>query len=296
MDLTLVILAAGLASRYGSLKQIDPVGQNDEILLDYSIYDAIQAGFSKTILVVNPQSQQLLQAHLNSLFGSKIQISYAIQDPNDLPLDLDISFRQKPWGTGHALYTARNYIDSPFVVINADDFYGRSSFETISDYFQQSLPRDFCALVTYKLKNTLSDFGQVSRGVCIVDNDKLIDILEHHHVKKIDDLTVSATLNDLPITLDPDTPVSMSFYALSPNIFSYADQIFTEFLQNLNGDPKKEFYLPTLITSYTKLTNTDIQTFLSHNQWFGMTYKEDKLSTQAHIQNLISQGIYPERL
>ena len=213
-DLTLLVMAAGMGSRYGGLKQLDPVGPNNETIIDYSVYDAIRTGFNKVVFIVREEFRSDFEKQITSKYADKIRIEFAIQDLNDIPEGFMCpNDRKKPWGTGHAILSASKIINEPFAVINGDDFYGRESFKLISDYYQ-SKANGF-AMVSYQLKNTLSNFGGVSRGICGLENGKLNTVSETHGILKVEENIIS----DQDIKLNKNAPVSMNYWGFHPSIF-----------------------------------------------------------------------------
>lgn len=243
--MTLLLMAAGSGSRYGKLKQFDDLGPAEEFLLEFSIYDAINCGFNHIVLVTKAENKEFLVNYLSPKLPSDIRLDVVVQDINDLPegTNIDTSERTKPWGTAHAVWSARHIIDSDFVIINADDFYGKQAFEGASDFVKNNGSKNTYAIVGYNLKDTLSEHGSVSRGVCSVEGDHLVSIEEH---TKIEDIDGVITDSDSGNTLDPDTIVSMNFWICNTSIFDYVETYFSHFLQIPENLEKSEIYLPLL--------------------------------------------------
>jgi UTP-glucose-1-phosphate uridylyltransferase len=292
-DLTLVILAGGLASRYGGIKQMDAVGPADEAILDYSVYDAIQAGFNKVVFILNKIIIQDFTEKYKDRFSNKIKAEFVIQDIDDIPVGFSApEGRQKPWGTGHAVRAARNYVNEPFAAINADDFYGREAFSTIAEYLTQNSPN--YAMYAYKLKNTLSEYGTVSRGVCKVNStNELISINENTAIQRVNSDKIASTQNP---DLSADTLVSMNLWAFLPDIFPIIEKTFDLFMQSNSQSLTSEFYIPTFIQHIIDKKIKPIDIISGNSQWFGMTYKSDREETKRSILKLIDMRVYPLRL
>jgi len=292
-NLTLVILAGGLASRYGGIKQMEAVGPSDEAILDYSVYDAIIAGFSKVVFVLNKAIIQDFTDKYINRFKNKIHVEFVIQDINDIPVGYTIpDKRQKPWGTGHAVRTVRNCVNEPFVAINADDFYGREAYIAAAGYLKQKTPN--YAMYAYKLRNTLSEYGTVSRGICKVNSIKeLINIEENTTIQQVNINTITSDQNK---NLNNETLVSMNFWLFFPEIFPIIENSFEIFMIANSQSLTAEFYIPTFIQHIieNKLKNIDV--IAGESQWFGMTYQADRKKTKQAILNLINKQIYPESL
>lgn len=298
MKPTLVILAAGIGSRYGGLKQMDVIGPSGETIIDYSIYDAIRAGFGKVVFVIRENIEAEFKAHFSNKFGDRLIVDYALQEINRVPAGLSYSLdRVKPWGTGHAVLVTAEKVHEPFAVINADDFYGASSFQLLADYLSK-LPLDATAhcMVGYQLDNTLSDFGYVSRGVCEVDEyGNLSGVTERTHIQRKNGGIVF-TENETEIPLLGTETVSMNMLGFSPGIFSYYKQYFEEFIQENSHQLKAEFYIPTVVNRVINEGKGTVKMLKSQEKWFGVTYKEDKTYAQNAVRKLIDAGVYPENL
>jgi len=295
---TLLVLAAGIGSRYGGLKQMDPVGPSGEIIIDYSIYDAIKAGFKKVVFLIREDLQEAFDEKFENL-KSKIEIDYAFQSM-DLPAGYpEVVTRKKPWGTGHAVLCAKDKIMEPFAVINADDYYGREAYQTIVNFLNTvdaSSSKLQFALVGYELQKTLSDFGQVSRGIGITnDSDELISITEYHGLFMRDGEIFYET-PDHELEEISSKNVSMNFWGFVPGIFQELEIQFKEFVLKNTSNPKAEFFLPSAVDRLIKSGKAVTKVIRSSSQWFGVTYKEDKPIVQREIKKLIDQNIYPSPL
>lgn len=296
MQPTLVILAAGMGSRYGGLKQLDPVGPNQEVILDYSVYDAIQAGFKKIVFVIKKSIESLFVEKIGNVYQDKIQIEYVFQELDALPSSFKCpEGRVKPWGTGHAILVAKEKIQEPFAVINADDFYGKTAFQVMSEYLQTMAHEssEFC-MVAYQLKNTLSDHGSVSRGVATIQNGHLVELNECGNVHREDGKIVFGKENQG--ILPNESPVSMNFWGFSPAIFDVLEKGFHTFLEEHLESEKGEFYITTSIDEEIQKNKIQVKILETNEQWIGVTFPEDKPIVVAKLQNIINQGIYPTPL
>jgi len=299
MKETLVILAAGMGSRYGGLKQIDTIGSNGESIIDFTIYDAIEAGFKKLVLIIKEEHKDIFEDHLVKKIRPFIEVEYAFQDINDLPNGIKVpEGRVKPWGTTHALISCRNILkEDPFVVCNADDYYGKDAFKKVMKFFHSDVnDKNFC-MVGYKVKNTLSDNGTVTRGVCKEDeNHNLAEIHEVSNIRWADkNGNVEAEENGAYSPLDPDTPVSMNFWGLTPNAITLLSEVFkNELPEGIKNNPiKYEALLPNHIGNIVKDKKANVKVLRSEDSWMGVTYKEDKPKVQEKIQALKDSGAYP---
>lgn len=296
---TLVVLAAGMGSRYGGLKQIDPVGPKGEVVLDYSVYDAIQAGFGDVVFIIRKDIEKDFREVMEPHFEGRIPIRYAFQGLEDLPEGFSLpEGRTKPWGTGHAMLVAREQVSGPFAVLNADDFYGRSAFQQIHDKLVEldGQPGKNC-MVGFELPKTLSEFGAVSRGICATDdNGYLKQIQECHQVERLEDGSYSATFEGEPKELNGSEVVSMNFWGYNPDVFDRLETSFKKFLSNLDNPEKGEFYIPILMDEMINEGWGSCEVMSSQDQWMGVTFPDDKPAVQAGIRALIEQGIYPESL
>ncbi|MBI66994.1 MAG: nucleotidyltransferase [Candidatus Marinimicrobia bacterium] len=290
-DITLLVMAAGMGSRYGGLKQLDEVGPSGETIIDYSVFDAIKAGFSKVVFIIRKDFEDEFKTKISNKFSNDIQVEFVFQDIHQLPTGFSLpEDRIKPWGTGHAVLCASNFIDGPFNAINADDYYGRESFKTIADYYNNG--NDSFSMVAFKLKKTLSDFGSVTRGLCTVNNDKLINVVETENLVK----SGSGITSNSDLDLNGDEPVSMNMWGFTPAIFDYLNKMFEVFLSKNIHDIKSEFLIPSVINDLINSGDELVQVLYSKSSWFGVTYKQDKSYVVQQIQNLVNSGFYPHKL
>ena len=290
-NITLLVMAAGMGSRYGGLKQLDNVGPSGETIIDYSVYDAIRAGFSKVVFIIRKDIEKDFRSKITDKYSDKIQIRFAFQDVNDLPNSFECPLgRKKPWGTGHAIFSARNLIDEPFVAINGDDFYGLESYEVISNYYRDG-GTDF-SMVAFQLGNTLSEFGSVTRGLCTVDNNSLQTVIETGDLKE----TISGISSDRDLRLDGSEPVSMNVWGFTPEIFNYLNEMFVDFLDEEGHDLTSEFLIPTVVNNLILTEAKKVEVLKTTSSWFGVTYQEDKAHVTNKINALINKRLYPKKL
>ncbi len=303
MDKTLVILAAGMGSRYGGLKQIDPVGPNNSIIIDYSIYDAIKAGFNKVVFIIKEENLKLFKEVVGDKVSKHIKVEYVFQSLDKLPGDFTVpAERVKPWGTAHAVYCCKGVVNEPFMVINSDDFYGRGAFDNIGTWADKT---DFSgdkykfAMSAYFLKNTLTENGTVSRGVCDVnEKGQLDDVIERTKIKRVDG-KIAYTEDEANWTVLPENSVcSMNCWGFPASFIDEIEKYFTEFLKNeVPGNPlKSEFFLPFLVRDMLKEDKCTVDVLETKDNWFGVTYKEDKPQVVASVKALVDNGEYPEDL
>ena len=300
MKSTLLIIAAGMGSRYGGLKQIDPVGPNGEIIIDYSMYDAIAAGFEKIVFVIRHYFEDAFREKIGSKFDGIAETAYAYQELEScldgfaLPSD-----REKPWGTSHAILVAKDVIDEPFAVINADDYYGPNSFRTIKQYLSDNTRnRDsqYC-MVGYKLENTLSECGTVARGVCECDDQMFLKgIVERTNIEKSNKGATHKDQMGEEHFLRGEQMVSMNLWGFGPSIFGLLEKQFKDFLKESGRDNKAECFIPTVIDNLIKEKQIRVKVLTTQDSWFGITYKQDMLAARECVRKLIEQGVYPERL
>jgi len=290
-DISLLIMAAGMGSRYGGLKQLDQVGPNGETIIDYSVYDAIKAGFTKIVFIIRDDFESQFKSQITNKYLDLIDLEFAYQDINYLPSGFSPpNNREKPWGTGHAILSAKTYINEPFVVINGDDFYGRESFKTIADYYQTE--ENHFSMVTFRLENTLSIFGGVTRGLCTIINEKLNTVVETSNLEKNNN-GVSSDNGEL---LKGDEPVSMNMWGFTPILFDYLEEKFINFLKEEGSELKSEYLIPSVINDLIQAGDESVHILNSSESWFGVTYKEDKPYVVGEIQKLIEKGVYPKKL
>ncbi|NOY46803.1 MAG: UTP--glucose-1-phosphate uridylyltransferase [Chlorobi bacterium] len=287
-------MAAGSGSRYGKLKQFDELGPAEEFLMEFSIFDAISVGFTHIVVITKAANQSFLQDYLSKRLPQGIALDVLVQDITDLPeaITLEVK-REKPWGTAHAVWTARKVINSDFVIINADDYYGKQAFEGAANFVKNNASNKTYALVGYNLKDTLSEHGSVSRGVCSVDDSHLISIEEHTKIEAVDGEIIDA---DSGRVLNPDTIVSMNFWICNPSIFNYIETYFSNFLQIPENLEKSEIYLPFVAQEMMANGLIDVHVISSNSEWFGVTYYEDKAEAVKTLQDLTNKNQYPTPL
>ena len=298
MKPTLFILAAGMGSRYGGLKQMDGLGPNGEAILDYSVFDALRAGFGKIVFVIRKDFEDDFRRVVLSKYEGKVQCELCFQSVDKVPAGCTYNpERTKPWGTNHAVLMGRELIREPFAVINADDFYGRESFEVLAKFLMSvdGKKGQYC-MVGYRVCNTLSENGSVSRGVCATDADGcLTDVVERTKIEKKGD-TIVFTEDGVDTPLEPNTPVSMNMWGFTPEYFQYSEDAFRKFLQEKGQELKSEFYLPTLVNDLILAGKASCRVLDTPSKWFGVTYSEDRPAVVAKIQQLIDAGEYPAKL
>ncbi|HTM99238.1 MAG TPA: sugar phosphate nucleotidyltransferase [Pedobacter sp.] len=297
MKPTLLILAAGMASRYGSMKQIDGFGPNGETIIDYSIYDAIKAGFGKVVFIIKEEFVENFKSIFDSKLNGKIETDYVFQnfDLKQFGIEEEI-YREKPWGTAHAMLAGRTAVKEPFCIINADDFYGYDAFKKMSDFLTTEITDSQYAIIGYKIGKTLSDFGSVSRGVCNVDSaGNITEINERTEIYAKGDAIVYKE-NGEEYPLDYENPVSMNFWGFTPAVFKTTEEQFVKFAEANRDKPKAEFFIPLVGEYLIKNNIADFKSIPTDNKWFGVTYKEDKPVVKASIDELVKSGAYPENL
>ena len=284
-------MAAGMGSRYGGLKQLDSVGPNGETIIDYSVYDAIRAGFNKVVFVIRKEFYKEFRSLITDKYSGEVQVEFAFQELDNLPNGFFCPVgREKPWGTGHAILTTKDLIQEPFVAINGDDFYGLESFKVVAEYYQNG-GADF-SMVAFQLDNTLSDFGSVTRGLCTLDGDKLDTVIETDGLQMSSD----GMKSDRKIVLSGKEPVSMNVWGFTPDLFFYLESMFIEFLEKEGKELKSEYLIPSVVNTLIQSGQKSVQTLHSSAKWFGVTYKEDKPYVTEQIKKLIDNGNYPKKL
>jgi NDP-sugar pyrophosphorylase family protein len=301
--LSLVVLAAGAGSRYGGLKQIDPVGPNGELLIDYSIYDALRAGFGKVVFVINRRIDNSFREVIGKRLEKQIETSYVYQEVDSLPADLNVrGNRTKPWGTAHATWVAREVVDTPFAVINADDFYGRGSYALMFEYLTQVQTKrevnEFC-MAGFRLDRTVSEYGHVSRAICEVDhNGYLKDINERTWIEQFNDSIQYSEDRGLTwVELPVDSVVSMNLWGFAPSVFNELENGFRAFMdQGMLGVDEAEYYLPLAVKDLVSHNKARVRVLSTEENWFGVTYQQDKNKVKLEIGNLILRGEYPQAL
>ncbi len=294
----LAILAAGMGSRYGGLKQIDPMTENGEFIIDFSVYDAIQAGFDKVVFIIKKENYQAFSETVGKRVSPYIKTYYAFQDLNDLPDGFAApDGRTKPWGTAHAIYAAREYLTENFAVINSDDFYGRDAFFKAAEHLKALADGEHYCMVGYRLGNTLTDSGTVSRGECSVDcNGMLTSVVERTSIKKQGNDAAYQNEDGTWVDLSASTIVSMNFWGLTPGVLPKLSAGFVKFLGNHGNEMKSEYFLPGAIDDFMKAEACDVRVYATDAQWYGVTYAEDKEYVKSSIQAMIENGVYPKTL
>lgn len=299
MKPTLVVLAAGLASRYGSLKQIDQFGPSGETITDYSIYDAIRAGFKKVAFIIRRDIEDDFKEVFGKKFGDRIEVDFAFQEIDIVPEGVMVpEERIKPWGTGHAVLMAADQVADPFAVINADDFYGATSFQLLHDHLVGMNTKELNAcLIGYKLKNTLSDHGYVSRGICsLTEENNLTKITERTHIYKKSDQSIYFEEDNKKYPLTGEELVSMNLVGFTPPFFDVLRTGFEEFAQSSINTPKSEFFLPTAVSSIINKHASEIPVIETPDLTYGVTYQDDKALVRDMIKKRVEEGVYPENL
>ena len=308
MKPTLLVLAAGLGSRYGGLKQMDGLGPNGETIIDYSIYDAVQAGFGKVVYIVREYFKEQMEktvrekyANVKCVDGEPLEFVFVTQELDKIPARFTLNpERQKPWGTAHAVLMAADVINEPFAVINGDDYYGKDSFHILADWLRaHEGSNGVYTIVGFQLSNTLSESGGVSRGICSYDsNNQLTDIVEHHNIMKGADGVVSGdnSANGEHVVLDGNSLCSMNMWGFTPDYFAKSAEIFESFLEENIGELKKEYYIPFAVDSMVNSGYARTEVLSTPSHWFGVTFKEDRPSVVAKFQELADNGVYPTPL
>ena len=303
MDATLVVMAAGIGSRFGGgIKQLAPVGPCGEIIMDYSIYDAKEAGFNKVVFIIRHDLEKDFKEIIGDRIKKYIDVDYAFQELDDLPEGFTCpKDRTKPWGTGQALLSVKGLVNEPFIVINADDYYGKEGFKVVYDYMKNHMKEngdklDLC-MAGFVLKNTLSDNGGVTRGVCKADADnKLVDVTETFDIELKDGVLSAVDENKQKRDIDLDDIVSMNMWGLTPKFLDILEEGFPKFLKSMTNELKSEYLLPSVIDEAIKSGKASVEVLKSHDKWFGVTYKEDKELVVNSIRALVDKGVYPEKI
>ena len=292
--MTLIILAAGMGSRYGGLKQIDPISAEGEFIIDFSVYDAIVSGFDKVVFVIKEENLELFRDTIGKRFEDKVKVEYAFQKLENIPEGYSVpEGRVKPWGTGQALLAARDLVNEPFAVINSDDFYGRNAYEHIAKHFSDmaNVEGRRYAMVGYILENTLTENGTVSRGICQVDKDDMLtSVIERTAISRNGDVAECEG-----ITIPLDSVASMNFWGFTPDVFELLQEKFERFLGAEHENPLKcEFYLPIAVCDMLNAGECSVKVYRSADAWYGVTYKEDKSFVVDSIAKLKDSGVYPK--
>ena len=299
MKPTLLVLAAGMGSRYGGIKQLAHLGPSGETIMDYSVYDAMQSGFGKVVFIIRKSIEEPFCEIVLQKYQKIIPCEYVFQELDSLPAGHQPpENRQKPWGTGHAILMAADAIQEPFAVINADDFYGRDAFVQMGRFLKNTDDKsNHWAMVGYRLANTLSDFGVVSRGVCCVDADNmLLNVTERTKIKRNENGIVYQDENGNETVLDENLPVSMNFWGFTPSLFTALKNGFENFLKNNKENLTAEYYIPAEVSRQIDEKNADVQVIPTSSNWFGITYIEEKDAAAAQIKTLVDANVYPKRL
>jgi UTP-glucose-1-phosphate uridylyltransferase len=299
MKPTLLILAAGMGSRYGGIKQLDGFGPNNETIIDYSLYDAIKSGFGKVVFIIREELRADFQAIFGPKLNGKIEYDFAIQSVEAfVPEEIKtIVKREKPWGTGHAILCAKEQTNTPFAVINADDFYGYEGFKVMAGFLKKNTDETVQSMIGYQIKNTLSENGSVSRGICQVDADnKLIDVIERTKILRNEAGKIVFLENEIPEVLEENTPVSMNFWGFMPSVFGTIEELFEAYAKTNYENPKAEFFIPKVISHLIESKTGSCKVFSNESEWFGVTYPEDKDDVKANILKQIAKGNYPNNL
>lgn len=295
-DLTLLIMAAGMGSRFGGLKQIEPVGPNGEFIIDYSIYDAVRAGFNKVVFIIKEENYELFKETIGSRVEKQIQVDYAFQRQTDIPEGYDPGDRTKPWGTSHAILSAKDKVKGDFLVLNADDFYGSDAFMQAAKFFSEDHPNEY-AIIGYKIKNTLTENGAVKRGVCASKDGFLTKLIESSVEEKDGHIIASPLDGSEPFEIKADDPVSMNMFCFRDDLFPYLQDHLVEFFEkNKNDLSKCEYLIPDSVYNSVKEGRVKVRMIPTTAKWQGITYKEDKERLVNDIQALIDAGEYPNSL
>ncbi len=295
---TLVIMAGGMGSRYGGLKQLEKIGPNNEKLIDYSIYDAKQAGFDRVVFLIKEENLDLFRQEIGDAVSKHIDVQYAFQSTDNLPEGCEVlPERVKPWGTGHAIWCCRNVVDGPFAVINADDYYGPKAFQLVHDHITQQRDNIDYIMAGYVLKNTLTDNGSVSRGVCQVEDGKLVSIEENKKIVKGTDCAINHGDDGEDKQLSLDSVVSMNFWGFTPDLFAKLEDGLVRFMKEPTNDPlKREYLLPDEVEYLLKAGYCSVTVKPTDDRWYGVTYPEDRDPVTNAIRNLVRSGMYPDSL
>ena len=298
--MTLVIMAAGMGSRFGGLKQVEPVGPNGEFILDYSIYDAIKAGYKKVVFIIKEENYDLFRETIGKRIESKIDVSYAFQKIEDVPEGVNIpASRVKPWGTSHAILSAKKYVNEPFTVINADDFYGFDPYKKMKEFFDNNNDQNKYAMIGYKTINTMSLNGSVKRGVCTEDDEGYLTKLVESSIEKVENKIIATPLEDeeAKFEIKEDTLVSMNFFGFNTSIFDYLEDEMKDFFEKHKNDLEKcEFLIPNSVFKRIDENKVSVKVLDTDEKWYGVTYKEDKKDLVSAINKMIEEEKYPKNL
>lgn len=300
MKPTLVVLAAGMGSRYGKLKQMDGFGPHGETIIEYSIYDAIKAGFGKVVFIIRESFSVPFREYFDSRLRGKIEVEYVFQETDMLPAGFEhVKNREKPWGTAHAIWVARHKVNEPFGVINADDYYGVDAYNVLAKFLQNQADTNSpdYGVVSYYLRNTLSDHGTVNRGVCEVsESGHLVSVKECVKIKREESGVISYPEGEMIVNLPENTLVSMNMWGFLPTYFDYCEKLFIDFLHEEGNNPGSEFFIPKLIDHLIQKNILRVKVMETESDWFGVTYQEDKPFVMEKIMALVEQKVYPSPL
>lgn len=295
---TLVILAAGMGSRYGGLKQLDTFTPEGDTIIDFSIYDALQAGFGKFVFIIRKSIEDEFKAEIEKKLKGKAEVEYVFQELDKVPNKYKNPDRIKPWGTGHAMLMAKDCVKENFAIINADDFYGKEAFQSMAKYLRTIDKKSYdFSMMAYLLKNTISDHGFVSRGECKVDEKGfLTEVTERTHIEKKEGHLVFKDAKENLVPIDENTVVSMNFWGFTPKCFEFAASLFEDFLEKNKDNLKAEYFIPLIVNEFIKENTASVRVLTSEAKWFGVTYKEDKELVEKEIRQLKNNKIYPSKL
>ncbi|NLA33946.1 MAG: nucleotidyltransferase [Tenericutes bacterium] len=293
----LVIMAAGMGSRFGGLKQVEPVGPNGEFILDYSIYDAKKAGFNRVVFIIKEENYDLFRNTVGKRIENVIDVDYVFQDINNIPSFVDIpEDRVKPWGTAHAIYSCKDKVKNNFAIINADDFYGYDAFKTMASYLKEMNTKEYC-MVGYKAKNTLTDNGSVKRGVCYIDNGYLVKLVESSIIEQNGEIIATPLNEEKGFTIQEDDYVSMNLFGFNPTLFDYLEKKLNSFFEeNINQLEKCEWLIPDVVFQAINEKEAQVRVLNTKARWYGITYREDKEKFVKQINEMIKENIYPLNL
>ena len=293
--MTLLILAAGMGSRFGGLKQMEPMGPNGECIIDYSVYDAKKAGFNKIVFVIKEEMYEDFKNTIGKRVEDKIDVEYVFQKMEDIPISMDFE-RVKPWGTGHAILECKDVINEPFAIINADDFYGRNSFIKAYQFLKNEINDKQFGLIGYRACNTITENGSVKRGVCEIENNSLVGI-DESSIERVDDhIHCKSLVDGKEYDVELNRLVSMNMLLFTPKIFNYLERDFVNFLNGMKDKEKDEFLIPEVVDQHIKSGDVSVKVIETDSVWYGVTYKEDKDSVKDAINNLINNGEYNKNL
>ena len=299
MKPTLIILAAGMGSRYGGLKQLDGVGPNGETILDYSVYDAIRGGFGKVVFVVRKTFRREFEEKIAIKYNNHIEVAFVEQELDKLPYGFTLQpGREKPWGTGHAMLMAADVVNTPAAVINADDFYGQESFKVLGEFLTANAgEKGKYSMVGFFLNKTLSENGEVSRGICTTDADNyLTTVEEHHKISEKDGKITGVGMDGKVHELPQDAYASMNMWGFTPDIFPHTEKLFKEFLKKNEHEPKKEFYIPYVVNDAIENGKCSVKVLSTPDKWFGVTFQEDRPKVVEKLKKMTEEGLYPSPL